>query len=351
MIEINGDKYYHVFTAGKYPQGEISDDFLKQAANNYNPVNFHEAPVWIGHPGKEIIEPEALGWIGRLAAKGEKLYASFSHISEKLKSLIENKKFKRCSVELVTFNVAGRDFPYLYAIGITNRPAVKGLEPISFLEPVTFAGHNFKTDDISTKLKFNSEIKHFNQTQTLNMNELLKNLAEKLKLDVLKFDTDEKISKELIRVFEDRSNEILLLKNKVSKLQENELSAPATEKYSELVDELNKLKKSRASELVENAVLTKKLLPSQKEDLISFAETDYERCKTFIGKLELNPVFSAKMINDKTFSYSDLSDPKFTKPDGSKITYEDILRDLTLQSKFTDDEISALRKNSAKFKD
>ena len=346
MLEINGNKFYHVFTAGKYPQGEITERFLLDAATNYDPLNFHEAPVWIGHPGKEPGEPEALGWIEKLITKAGKLYVSFSYVSDKLKKLIESKKFKRCSVELVTFNVDGQDFPYLYAIGITNRPAVKGLEPISF------TGHNFKTDDISQKLSFNSEIKlqnHqiFNQTNNL-MNESVKNLAEKLKIDVSKFDIDEKVLNEAIRLYEDKATEITLLKNRVAKLQEDSTSFT---KYSELTEELNKLKKSRAAELVENAVMTKKLLPSQKEDLLSFAETDYDRCKTFIGKLDINPIFTGKLINDKTFSYTDLSDPKFLKPDGSKITYEDILRDLTLQSKFTDEEINTLRQNSIKFKD
>ena len=268
MLEINGVNYYHVFTAGKYPQGEISNEFLMQAANNYNPVDFHEAPVWIGHPSKETAEPEALGWIDKLIAKSEKLYVSFSFISEKLKSLIENKKFKRCSVELVTFNVAGQDFPYLYAIGITNRPAVKGLEPITFIEPVTFAGHNFKTDDISRKLHFNSEIKLQNKTGTSKMNEL-KKLAEKLNLDVIKFDTDDKLSKEIVRLFDDKSNEIQLLKNKNAKLLENESTAESGAKYTELLNELSKLKKARAGELIENAMLTKKLLPSQKADWFS----------------------------------------------------------------------------------
>ena len=342
MLEINGNKYFHVFTAGKYPQGEIGENFLEQAANNYDPVNFHEAPVWIGHPGKDKDEPEALGWIDKLIAKAGKLYVSFSYISDKLKSLIENKKFKRCSVELATFNVDGKDFPYLYAIGITNRPAVKGLEPINF------TGHNFKTDDIKQKLNFNSEIKKYNQTQSTQMNEQIKNLADELKIDIRKFSDEEKITGEMIRLFKDKENEISTLKNKIAKLEEN---SPSSVKYNELIEELNNLKKSRAAELVENAVLSKKLLPSQKEDLISFAETDYVKCKTFIEKLEINPVFTGKMINNKTFSYADLTDPKFTKPDGTKITYEDILRDLTLQSKFTDEEIEMLRKNSAKFKD
>jgi hypothetical protein len=66
MIEINGDKYYHVFTAGKYPQGEISDDFLKQAANNYNPVNFHEAPGMDRPILIKIIQDFILNMIGYL---------------------------------------------------------------------------------------------------------------------------------------------------------------------------------------------------------------------------------------------------------------------------------------------
>ena len=84
MKKLKDKNYFHVFTAGKYPQGTVTAEDLKQIAASYDP-SVYEAPVWIGHPGSvSPEEPKAYGWVESLLAEGNKLFASFSHLDDDL---------------------------------------------------------------------------------------------------------------------------------------------------------------------------------------------------------------------------------------------------------------------------
>lgn len=131
MFELNGEIFYKVFEVGKIPSymdpaKKYSEDYIYQVAKNYDPVNIHEAPFWVGHPDWRQ-EPRAGGWIKKVVAMGKELYVSFSEISEWLKGLYNSGEFKKCSVEMGDLEVdsEGNAIPYLWALGATNIPAVK----------------------------------------------------------------------------------------------------------------------------------------------------------------------------------------------------------------------------------
>ena len=150
-------KFFHVFTAGQYPQGTVTVEDLQQVADGYDP-SVYEAPVWIGHPGSDVPEePKAYGWVESLMVSGDKLYASFSHLDDDLIGMVNSKKYRRCSVELGKLNYEPlKDKLYLIAIALTNRPAVAGLiaAAVASLFSVTLAEHGYEGSSILVTLTF-----------------------------------------------------------------------------------------------------------------------------------------------------------------------------------------------------
>lgn len=330
----NGKKYYHVFTAGTYPQGNVGEDFLNQVAANYDPANYHEAPVWIGHPDDDgTSEPEALGWIDSVIAIGNKLYVSFSHVSDKFKQLIDDGAFKRVSVELVKFKTDdGVDVPYLYAVGLTNRPAVKGLQPISFKERKT-------RTDYHNKILFENK---FNTT----MNQYLIKLAQKLGLDVSKFTSDDKLS-DAIDIAADKLKDE---KPEVPAVPPVSPPVPATApdadtQVAELQKEVAELNQERVANLVDNAIEAKKILPKDKAVWENLAKTNYTAAKSALGTMSVHPSLQGKQIGSADVTGApDISDPKFFKEGSVKYTYEEVIKDHSLMKNFNAEELALMKK-------
>lgn len=328
---IDGKKYHHVFTAGSYPQGNIDEAFLKEVAKNYDPKNFHEAPVWIGHPDDQegSSEPEALGWIDSVIAIGGKLYVSFSAVSDKLKQLIDSQTFKRVSVELVKYKTDdGLDVPYLYAIGLTNRPAVKGLEPI------TFGTHKFNTD-FAVKYFYNDKLNN------PNMNMYIQKIAKKLGIDVTKFTTDETLTDEITRVSDEKPE---------TKKAEPESENTETETNSPEVDQLSKevamLKEERVAALVDNAINAKKILPKDKASWVSLAKGNYTAAKATLESLSVRPELADKQVAGAGAEGADLEDPKFLNKEGQKMTYREYIKLDPDKQKLSETEVAELKKQN-----
>lgn len=328
----NGKKYYHVFTSGAHHgKMNVTDDMLRDIARNYDPANFHEAPVWLGHPEDHdqggSNEPKALAWIDEVLAVGNKLYVSFSYISDEMKSLIDAQSFKRVSIEIVKYNTDdGKELPYLYAVGLTNRPAVKGLEPISF------AGKTFNYN-YSERSVFNEKFQNYNDNK---MNQYLIKIAELFGLDVSKFTTESSLQEAITVKF----NEFKTSPgtgDPGSDDEENELAKLKTQ-YSELQEE-------RVSELVDSAIKDLKILPAKRQEWIDLAKTNYTIAKQSINNMSVHKDLVSKVISGG--KESGLTDEKFKKTDGSKYTYREFLKlDPVEQSKFTPEEVAELKKTN-----
>lgn len=342
-IEKNGKTFLPVFVAGVYPQATIDELFLMQVVLNYN-KSFHAAPIWIGHPGYEETgknEPQALAWVASLMLVGKVLYAELEDESPEFKALIAGKKFKVWSAELVEFIVNGENLPYLFAIGLTNRPAVHGLKPFTVAEYTKFTGHNFKTTEIQKKFLF-EQTEFTNQTKQ-EMKEHILKLLRKFKIEFTDADDEStllnKLESFVSAKFTDFESKIATFTN---------ASTGAADSVAQLQTELQKIKDERVGDFVEAAILAGKVLPSQKEALTIMGKADFAALKNFIGEMGKHPMFT-KQINSGNGDTPaalkfDSTDARFKHPKENRpVTFTDLVNDVDLSGKFTTDEIEALR--------
>ncbi len=309
----NDSNYFHVFTAGEYPQGTVTSEDLAQIAASYDPA-VYEAPVWIGHPGSTTPEePKAYGWVKSLTAEGDKLYASFSHLDDDLIGMVKDKKYRRCSVEFGKLNYKPlKGKLYLVAIALTNRPAVAGLAPLEFSAPE----RNYNPEMVSGKILYTLLKRKRNFTKTKKENKMEKLLAFANRIGVdLSGDTDE---------------------NKLAELLEQE--------YTRLAEENAQFRKEAIDVLFKFALAEGKVTPAEQESLKELAESNFTACRSYIEKMPSKQLYSRKI---STAGFTGNDNKKLMKDDGTKLTYSDILENPGKYSRLlSDEEISSLREES-----
>jgi len=338
MFEFNGKTYYKVFEVGKIPSymdpsKKYNEDYIMQVAKNYDPVNVHEAPFWIGHPDY-FSEPRAGGWIDHVLAMGKELYVSFSEVFPWMKELFNSGEFKKCSVEMgeLELNSDGDAIPYLWALGATNIPAVKGLPVIKFQDKVEhkmLEEEKLKNKIVLSLLSFDVKtgetkkeiLKNNNNTEMENIKKLADTFGVKY--------TDQTTEAELTSAVDTKVKEL-----KAS--EENSRKA------------LEASKEAGAVKLVDNAITAGQITPAQKDEFVSFAKSNFSECEKVLSALPKSDLTEKTDVNNKgTVKLSDDN-----KADLSKTTYEDVLRE---PEKFIgilkDEDIEKLRSGSHRFKD
>jgi hypothetical protein len=120
-----------VFRAGDYgTRGRFADADLDAIAADYSPQR-HEAPVTLDHRQ----DGPADGWVAALRRIGDRLVATLTQLSPRLRSLLASGAYRKRSVELYR---AHRDTgrPYLKAVSFLGAaaPEVKGLADPIFAE-------------------------------------------------------------------------------------------------------------------------------------------------------------------------------------------------------------------------
>ena len=136
-----------VFRAGDYgPRGRYGEDDLDVIANDYSPQR-HEAPVTLDHRQ----DGPADGWVARIRRVGDRLVATLTGLSPRLRELLATGAYRKRSVELYRHHRETRR-PYLKAVSFLGAaaPEVKGLADPLFMEtspdPITFTeDHEPKT--------------------------------------------------------------------------------------------------------------------------------------------------------------------------------------------------------------
>jgi len=120
-----------VFRAGKYPQGDYSEQDLDEIVRRYDPQGAHEAPISLDHQDKG----PALGWVSQLKRQGDLLFARFRQVSEDFLQGFRAGRYKKPSVEIYK-DYEGKGYPYLRAVTFlgVQSPAIKGLPQASFSE-------------------------------------------------------------------------------------------------------------------------------------------------------------------------------------------------------------------------
>lgn len=305
--------YFHVFTAGEYPQGTVTAEDLARIAACYDP-SVYEAPVWIGHPGSTTPEePKAYGWVESLIAEDDKLYASFSHLDDDLIGMVKDRKYRRCSVEFGKLNYKPlKDKLYLVAIALTNRPAVAGLAPLEFSAPE----RNYKPEMVSGKILYTllKRKRNFKKSKEKNKMEKLLAFANRIGVD-LSGDTDE---------------------NKLAEILEQE--------YTRLAEENTQFRNEAIDVLFKFALSEGKITPAEQENLKELAESNFTACRAYIEKIPSRQLFTRKVT---TGGFTGHDNQKLMKDDGTKLTYNDILENPGRYSRIlNDEEINALREES-----
>jgi len=293
-------KLHKVFIAGKYPQGDISEDDIKSIADSYDPT-YHEAPLTLNHQK----DGSALGWVDKVVAKGKDLFVSFKTVSDKAKELVSKGEYKRPSIEIADYDGKGK---YLRAVSLVLFPAVKGLPEMQF-----------KTLDNEAAIYFSegTEINFENKTKK-TMSDKIKKFKERLDLSA------ELTEEEVISAYDEKLTEV---EDRIKALE-----AEVTDKENEIA----KFKEQEIDSVIEFAVKEGKILPAQKESIKTFATADFTACKKYLDSLTVNGIFKKDQVKDKAAA-------------STSYTYAEILKDPSLAKNFSEAEIEELRKKDSVF--
>ncbi len=330
------EKFFKVFIAGKYPQGEITEADLKEIAKNYN-ADFHPAPLTKDHERTG----EAVGRVGKLEARGKELFAQFSKITPEAMKLVREGKYSRPSIEIAEYSgedeFAGIQGKYCRAITLTNFPQVKGLPDFAFNDE---KGHPtiYFSEDIS------KDIPDFNKEDFKT--EIIKDNKTIMKSNAITFaDKYFNITFSEKTEYEEAFDKVIpkveamaeKLKNKESEIAELE------RKFAEAETKLGEVQKAKVNDLVNRAFSDGKILPAQKADYVSMATKDYEFTETVIKNLPVNPALKRNMVNNANGGIE--VDSKFLKPDGTEWKYSELLKpeNLHLFSNYSTEEKEQLR--------
>ncbi|MCA0447643.1 MAG: hypothetical protein LCH54_15585 [Bacteroidetes bacterium] len=127
---MNG-KFFQVFKAGNYPQGNFSAEDVAAIVDRYDPT-FLEAGISIDHAKTG----PSWGWVAGLKDESGMLLAEFKDVVAEFQEAVNQKQYKRVSVEIFkSIDMPGKGpGPYLKAVSFLGiaAPAVKGLEPVAF---------------------------------------------------------------------------------------------------------------------------------------------------------------------------------------------------------------------------
>lgn len=337
-----------IFKSGIYePQGEFTREDLLEIADGYDPENIHEAPMFVGHDHFLTGEPKALAWVSGLRVSGSELQAEFKEVSPELKRMVDEKEFKRCSVELGQIKTTNSDGStekkwYLFAVALTNRPAVGSLPPLEFragsrkYSPGKFIGERVSFS-ITGSLNFSNN----KQTKQIIMFAKLITLAAKFGIDAgtAAEDKPEPLLTNIEAKFTSMTDELAAAKTEIASLKE------ATARFAT----------QRADDLVATAIAAGKVKPADKDKFKTFAALNYDDAKAMFEALPVNPALAPANVpvspaaaggsdaaNDAKFSYK-----------GEPLTYAKYLELFAADPKkygamFTDEEILKLKESENK---
>lgn len=239
-------KFFEVFRAGKYPQGEFTKKEVAEIAKNYDP-KFCEAPITIDH---EQSGP-AYGWVDVAKAEGDILKVSFKDTPKEFQDDVNSGKYKKVSVELYK-NLEGKGH-YLKAVSFLGAaiPQVKGLEPIKFKEGES-EFFEFEVETVEDTENFSAE----------EIEDLRKQVSD-LETQIAKYkQKDQKL--ETIKSLKEK---ISALTNEVSTFKEKAEGKEAIEQ--ELNDIKTTLKNKEFEDFIEKQINAGKLVPANKNVVLS----------------------------------------------------------------------------------
>jgi hypothetical protein len=343
------DEWFEIFEAGDYPQGQFTQKDVADIAMNYDP-NFCEAPAWIGHPDMSV-EPEALGWVYKCRANGLKLEVQFSYLDNEFIDLVNKKRFKYCSIELWKF--AEKPGWYLFAIGLTNRPQVKGLKPLD--EQIKGFSMQSVIDRVSfnTKIKFkfhktsDKEHKIISQPKTINQMKIedIRKFAEQHSIDLAGCEDDASIIGAVEKYVTKVENERDIANTQIAKF---------TDETKTLEERLVKLEEGNIKNIIQMGIAAKKVLTSEEASLLSFGQKQgvIELQKLITDRPVLGIFVQGAVETKEPTGKLDFSQKKFLNDDGSPMNWAQFSLKVhdnpSFADNFTEAEQLAIKKGEVK---
>ncbi len=295
----------------------LTADILKEIAESYNP-QFHEAPLTLDHAQSGA----AHGYVSDVVFSEPDggLLVSFVKLSDEIIALTSLGRYQRPSIEIGVYN----EKFYLRAVSLVPFPQVKGLPPIKLSESNLSQSYTFTSPELNISFIDTSK------TNNKNMNSKIILLAESLSLPA----TNEEEALSSI------SSHITSISQKNSEL---EISlADIQSKIVTLQEEKITTQKKANTALVDSLIAQKKALPASKDSLIALAESAPDE---FIKLAETLPVLSIFDSGAVPKKQPNSPESKDIMIDGKPVTYKDLLKDLSLQEKLTQEQIVMLREN------
>lgn len=365
---INGKKFIHVLTVGTYNGMDFTQADIDNIARYYNPY-FREACIWKGHHPSTHVggdEQPALAWIFPVIAFEDKLFVACSYVSDEFINLIKELEFKYTSVEIMYYELVGTGeiIPYLKALGLTNRPAVEGLEPLQAIlyenaDDLTLTEMPAKAirgdHSLTVKLEGAKLIKTISFTLKNNSNnqiqnqmtvtETTKKTLTALGIDPAKFVTEDGAQEAIRKVATDAQSKVTELASKVTSLTASPDASKDTTPESKRVEALET---RLATDLVNRAISAMKILPAEKQSYIELALLDYDKVEKIFSVMLPRTELTSQAID--TSKKPDLKDPKFTKADGKELTADDIDKnpELVADHHLTPDDCEAIYKKAGR---
>ncbi len=135
----------------------FSQSDLEAIAAAYDPRT-HEAPIVVGHPKTDA---PAYGWIEKVIAKADGLYAVPRQLNAEFSELVKGGAYKKISAAFYPRNASTNPKPgisYLRHIGFLGAepPSIKGLQAIQFSEGDAMC---FAEEDMSTLREYSLSVR------------------------------------------------------------------------------------------------------------------------------------------------------------------------------------------------
>lgn len=313
------EKWIEILKAGKYPQGDVTIEMLQQMADSYNP-DFIQAPFIPEHrkyneQGELINNMSALAWVKAVKLTGKSLMVLVDD-EDFLKMYYDGRSYKYASAEIQMEEVKGKKTFYLGAIAVTNFPASK-IKQIKLSETESLRVYTSKI--IKEDTPMNKE-QFIQLCKTLGLPEDSTVEVVTAKLTEMKTKLEEKGGDDFKAIATQLTDAIKLISVKDD---DDKGGSPELKK---LIENQNKLfamfetkTADEAVKVFDQAVVDKKVLPSQKDLLVG----SKEKPGTFFG----NPAGLKSFVDTLPVLKltAEVVIPK--KEDGKPLTYNELVKD------------------------
>ena len=332
----------------------FNDQFFNGMIKNFN-ANVPQEEIAFDFQHRP--ELGAVAWVSELFVDGSSLMAKMS-LTEKGRKAIKAKQFRYFSAEYTDSYIA-YDFedvedddggvmereiknsygPCLLGGGLTNRPFIKGMKPVSLSEN----GQVMEFEELKEEFDFNlSEEVNFDM-KTL---EELRKEQEVIKAKIVKLETEDKTDKKVEKKLSDLAENLKKVEDAIVELNEKEKKAAKKEDTKTLDDLKADLKKAtNALEAKEEEVKTLSTEKDEKDEKVKKLSEDLKALSGNVTKLmKSNEVLQDEKyktnVEDKLRQFSELgifpATLKVVKPILLSEKVKDIV--ITLSEKVGDEE-------------